>query len=159
MKYMLLFAGSEEYFETFRSFPEEVQKEALARVSQWQEEQTAAGRLLEGHRLQPASTATTVRLQHGQNGVPTGKALVTDGPFIDAKERIGAALFIKGNVDPVGTLLQGSPDDCYADACHRLETAKAGGGYILSTACSVSPATPPANIMTLRSAADDAGRY
>lgn len=94
MKYMLLFAGSEEYFETFRSFPEEVQKEALARVSQWQEEQTAAGRLLEGHRLQPASTATTVRLQHGQNGVPTGKALVTDGPFIDAKERIGGYVII-----------------------------------------------------------------
>jgi hypothetical protein len=94
MKYMLLFAGSEEYFETFRSFPEEVQKAALARVSQWQEEQTAAGRLLEGHRLQPASTATTVRLQHGQNGLPTGKALITDGPFIDAKERIGGYVII-----------------------------------------------------------------
>jgi hypothetical protein len=95
MKYMLLFAGSEEYFETFRSFPEEVQKAALARVSEWQEEHSTAGRLLEGHRLQPSSTATTVRLQHGQNGHPTGKALITDGPFIDAKERIGGYVIIE----------------------------------------------------------------
>lgn len=94
MKYMLMFAGSEEYFDTFRSFPEDVQKAALARVVKWNEDNSAAGRLLEGHRLQPASTATTVRLQHAQDGMPSGKALVTDGPFIDAKERIGGYVII-----------------------------------------------------------------
>jgi hypothetical protein len=94
MKYMLMFAGSEEYFDAFRSFPEDVQKAALARVEEWQREHSAAGRLLEGHRLQPASNATTVRLQHGQNGMPNGKALITDGPFIDAKERIGGYVII-----------------------------------------------------------------
>jgi hypothetical protein len=94
MKYMLMFAGSEEYFDTFRSFPEEVQKAALDRVVQWNQENAAAGRLLEGHRLQPSSMATTVRLQHAQDGMPNGKALVTDGPFIDAKERIGGYVII-----------------------------------------------------------------
>ena len=94
MKYMLMFAGSEDYFDTFKRFPEEVQKAALARVVKWNEENSAAGRLLEGHRLQPASTATTVRLQHAQDGMPNGKALVTDGPFIDAKERIGGYVII-----------------------------------------------------------------
>jgi hypothetical protein len=94
MKYMLLFAGTDEYFAAFRSFPEDVQKAAVAKVDQWSKENMAAGRLLEGHRLQPASTATTVRLQHAQNGLPNGKALVTDGPFIDAKERIGGYVII-----------------------------------------------------------------
>src|SRR5260370_39591536 len=94
MKYMLMFAGSEEYFDLFRSFPEEVRQAALERVDEWSRENSAAGRLLEGHRLQPTSTATTVRLQHGQDGVPNGKALVTDGPFIDAKERIGGYVII-----------------------------------------------------------------
>jgi hypothetical protein len=94
MKYMLMFAGSEDYFETFRSMPADVQKAALARVDEWSREHTAAGRLLEGHRLQPSSSATTVRLQHAQNGMPDGKALVTDGPYIDAKERIGGYVII-----------------------------------------------------------------
>jgi hypothetical protein len=94
MKYMLMFAGSEEYFARFRAFPEEAQKAAVARVDQWSRENMDAGRLLEGHRLQPTSTATTVRLQHGQDGTPNGKALVTDGPFIDAKERIGGYVII-----------------------------------------------------------------
>ena len=94
MKYMLMFAGTDEYFDTFRAFPKEVQEEALARVIDWRDEQTAAGRLLESRRLQPASTATTVRLAHDQSGRPNGKALVTDGPFIDAKERIGGYAII-----------------------------------------------------------------
>lgn len=94
MKYMLMFAGSEEYYEAFQSFPEEKRKEALARVDRWSQEQAAAGRLLEGHSLQPASTATTLRIEQGRDGLPTGKALVTDGPFIDAKERIGGYVIV-----------------------------------------------------------------
>jgi hypothetical protein len=35
-----------------------------------------------GEQLQPVETATTVRVQHGQT-------LLTDGPFVDAKEHLG----------------------------------------------------------------------
>ncbi len=35
-----------------------------------------------GAQLQPADTATTVRVQNGET-------LLTDGPFIDAKEHLG----------------------------------------------------------------------
>ena len=38
--------------------------------------------------MQPASTATTVRIQNG-------KSLVSDGPFIEAKERIGGYAIIE----------------------------------------------------------------
>lgn len=82
-----------------------------------------------------------------------------DVDLADAKRRIGDRLFIKGNVDPVNTVLRGTPQQVRADAEARVAAAMAGGGYILSTACSVSPASPPANILALRAAAEAAGRY
>ena len=72
----------------------------------------------------------------------------------DAKRRLGGRVFIKGNVDPVNTVLRGSADDCYEDARGRLAVAKPGGGYILSTACSAAPHAPPANILALTRAAE-----
>ena len=73
----------------------------------------------------------------------------------DARRRLGSGIFIKGNVDPVNTLLRGTPEDVRGDA--RTRIAQAGpGSYILSTACSVAPATPPENIAQLRVAADEA---
>ena len=77
----------------------------------------------------------------------------------DAKRRLGRRVFIKGNVDPVNTVLGGSADACYEDACARLAIAKPGGGYILSTACSVAPDAPPANILALTRAVETKGGY
>jgi hypothetical protein len=74
----------------------------------------------------------------------------------DAKARLRERLFIKGNVDPVNTVLRGSPERCYQDALHRIAIASEGGGYILSTACSVPPHAPPENILQLSRAARDA---
>ena len=73
--------------------------------------------------------------------------------------REGAAsagrLFLKGNLDPVGVVLLGTPGRVRAEAV-RLprDRRRAGGGYILSTACSVPPAAPPANVLQLRAAAE-----
>jgi uroporphyrinogen decarboxylase len=67
-----------------------------------------------------------------------------------AIEILGKRVFIKGNLDPVNTLLMGTPDDVRNAAVRRLEIAKPGGAYILSTACSVAPATPPENLMVLQ---------
>jgi len=77
----------------------------------------------------------------------------------DAKQRLGLRLFIKGNLDPVGTLLNGSAESCFAAALERIAAAKPGGGYILSSACSVAPHTPAENILQLRRAAEAAGWY
>jgi len=77
----------------------------------------------------------------------------------DAKQRLGGRVFIKGNLDPVATLLNGSAESCFAAALGRLADAKAQGGYILSSACSVAPHTPPENIMQLARAAGVAGWY
>ena len=77
----------------------------------------------------------------------------------DAKRRLGTRLFIKGNLDPVGELLAGTADACYRAALERLAAGKPGGGYILSSACSVAPHTPPENIAQLRRAVEAAGWY
>jgi hypothetical protein len=74
----------------------------------------------------------------------------------DAKRQLNGRLFIKGNVDPVNTILRGTPDACYQDARQRIAIAAAGGGYVLSTACSVPPHAPPQNILQLARAASDA---
>ena len=71
----------------------------------------------------------------------------------EARRQLSPATFIKGNIDPVNTVLRGSRDDCRRAALERLAIAGTRGGYILSTACSVPPHAPPANILELARAA------
>lgn len=77
----------------------------------------------------------------------------------DAKSRIGRTIFIKGNIDPVHTLLSGPRERIEADVRSRLAIGQAGGGFILSTACSIAPRTPRAHVEILaRLAAETGGR-
>jgi hypothetical protein len=59
-----------------------------ARIGEWWGKHAEAGRIIGGEELQPASTATTVR-SNGQGRV------VTDGPFMEAKETIGGYAVIE----------------------------------------------------------------
>jgi len=75
----------------------------------------------------------------------------------DAKRRVGDRLFFKGNIDPVHTLLEKSPNEVRADALWRLKVGSPGSGYILSSACSVSPRVPPENLTVLVEASEEFG--
>lgn len=77
----------------------------------------------------------------------------------DAKGRVGSYLFLKGNIDPVNVILCGTPEKVLSTAKKCIEVASKGGGYILSTACSVPPHSPPENIMMLYEAVERFGRY
>ncbi|OGD12192.1 MAG: hypothetical protein A2Y86_04405 [Candidatus Aminicenantes bacterium RBG_13_62_12] len=77
----------------------------------------------------------------------------------DAKRRVGDLAFIKGNIDPVHILLGGTVERVRQDAKFRLEVGKPGGGYILSTACSIAPSTPRENVQVLAEVADEFGTY
>lgn len=96
----------------------------------------------------------------GTNGIDT-----LDPPplgtveLIDAKRQTAGRLFLKGNLDPVNIVLMGTPEATFEGARKCIETAGPGGGYILSTACSVAPAAPPANILKLREAVEIFGQY
>ena len=75
----------------------------------------------------------------------------------DAKRRVGDRVFFKGNVDPVNTLLNKSSTDVRQDARWRLEVGSVGSGYILSSACSVSPRVAPENLTALVEASEQFG--
>jgi hypothetical protein len=79
MKYMMLIADNEDGMA--RSTEEE--QTTYARIGAWWNEHAAAGRIIEGHELQPSSTATTVRI------ASDGGTTVTDGPFVEGKEMVG----------------------------------------------------------------------
>jgi uroporphyrinogen-III decarboxylase len=57
----------------------------------------------------------------------------------------------------VNTLLKKSRAEVRADALQRLQIGSCGGGYILSSACSVSPRVPPENLTVLVDASREYG--
>jgi uroporphyrinogen-III decarboxylase len=60
-----------------------------------------------------------------------------------AVELLKDRIFIKGNVDPVNTLLRGDEATIRIDVGAILDTGGPMPGFILSSACSVAPPTPP----------------
>jgi len=73
----------------------------------------------------------------------------------DAKERIGSKGFIKGNIDSVNILLEGTEEEIYKDAKKRIEIGSKNGGFILSTACSIAPNVKKENIQLIRRVVDE----
>lgn len=77
----------------------------------------------------------------------------------EAKRMIGRDIFIKGNVDPVHVLLQGSHERIKEDICRRITIGKPGSGFILSTACSIAPRTPRSHVLLLEQTVEEFGSY
>jgi hypothetical protein len=61
----------------------------------------------------------------------------------EAKRLVGDRLFIKGNMNSVALLACTTQEQVMAEAARCLRDGAAGGGYILSTACSVAPSVEP----------------
>jgi len=99
-------------------------------------------------------------LETGTNGIdtldppPLGTAELEEAVSI-----LEGKAFIKGNLDPVNTLLRGDEAAVEAAVDHRLRVAGPGGGYILSTACSVAPAVKPELIEYMTQLVRDRGTY
>jgi hypothetical protein len=85
MKYMVLIANSAEGWDYLDA---DGQRALYQRVSDWWDEHSATGEIVDGHQLQPVETATTVRVARD------GGASVTDGPFIEGKEAVGGYAII-----------------------------------------------------------------
>ena len=64
----------------------------------------------------------------------------------EAVEMLKDKIFIKGNVDPVNTLLRGDSRKIDEDIGRILAAAENMKGFILSSACPVAPPTPPDNL-------------
>jgi len=77
----------------------------------------------------------------------------------EAVQRIGTELFIKGNLDSVNMLLQGSEEEFQQSVRQTIQTGKRAKGFILSTACSVAPYVKRERLQQLVSLAETYGRY
>ena len=69
-----------------------------------------------------------------------------DVDISEAVELLREKIFIKGNVDPVNTLLRGDKQKIEEDIGKILSATENMEGFILSSACSVAPPTPPDNL-------------
>ncbi len=78
MKYVLLFVETEQFEKDFESLSQADRDRAVGLVYQWMADH--ADKIRGGSKLQPAATATTVRLDAGSEPV------ITDGPFVEGKE-------------------------------------------------------------------------
>jgi hypothetical protein len=85
MKYMLLIHPGDALGE-FEKLPEDEQK---AIVAEYEAIAQAPG-VGDRNRLQPAETATTVRVEDG-------KPLTTDGPFVETKEALGGYYVVEAD--------------------------------------------------------------
>jgi uroporphyrinogen-III decarboxylase len=76
-----------------------------------------------------------------------------------AKAAFGERFFFKGNLDAVNEMLRA--DDATFDKAvrRRLDIGKPGGGYILSSACSVAPGVDPKRLSHMVDLAEQCGRY
>jgi hypothetical protein len=98
---MMMIAGPEALTEGLSASEYETSR---ATVDRWWQEHVAAGHIVDGHQLEPAAAATTVRV--GPGATPT----ITDGPFVEGKEMIGGyAILDVPDLDAAIALASGWP--------------------------------------------------
>jgi hypothetical protein len=85
MKYLLQIY-SDDAREEFEQLSADEQQAILAEYLAIGQSPEVVG----GNQLQPAETATTVRVQDGET-------LLTDGPFLDAKEHLGGYVLVEAD--------------------------------------------------------------
>lgn len=90
MKYMLLIYHNEQEWD---GLTEQQRQEAYGEYRQLRDQLQKSGQFVTGSQLQPASSATSVRLRGG-------KRLLTDGPFAETREQLGGYFLIEArNLD------------------------------------------------------------
>src|SRR6202049_4192041 len=88
MKYVLMFVDSVESQAVWENLPKEQLAAAYEHVNKWFEDHSKTGQIVGGEELLGPNSDTTVRFKNG-------KPIVTDGPFIEAKEVIGGFAIVE----------------------------------------------------------------
>ena len=76
-----------------------------------------------------------------------------------AKSRVGDRIFLKGNLDSVNILLRASDDEFEEVVKKTIQAGKINGGFILSSACSVSRDVNPERIKNISELIEKYGGY
>lgn len=77
----------------------------------------------------------------------------TKTDLAEARASAGRKLAIMGNVDPVGTLLMGTPEKVIAEVTADIAKAYEDGGYIVAPGCEVPRDAPDENVIAMYTAA------
>jgi hypothetical protein len=80
--------------QAWLALPEVERNDAIGRIGEWFGQHAAAGKIVEGKRLGGGKAATTTvrlgRIQRSGN-----RPIVTDGPFVEAKESVGSYAIVE----------------------------------------------------------------
>jgi hypothetical protein len=87
MQYLMMIYSNEA---AIQSATKEQTGQIMAAYAAYTEAMKKAGAYIGGNRLQPTSTATTVR-------APNGKSSVLDGPYAETKEQLGGYYLIEAD--------------------------------------------------------------
>jgi uroporphyrinogen decarboxylase len=92
------------------------------------------------------------RIRHIMARLPRlGAHIWHTGPWdlLEIKEAVGREMTVMGNIHPIQTLLNGTPEEV-TEACRQSLAAGApGGGFLLSSGGGLAPETPLENIRAL----------
>jgi hypothetical protein len=96
VRYVLLFVETEQFENDLQAMSQSDRNRAYELAAQWFIDH--ADKIRGGNKLQPAHTATTVRLAGG------GEPVVTDGPFVEGKEAVSG--YTEVEVDDLDAVLR-----------------------------------------------------
>jgi len=88
MKYVLMFADHVEDQQMWEKMPQEQMHAAYEQINKWFDEHGQSGKIVGGEELKGPGSSTTIRFKNG-------KPIVTDGPFIEAKEIVGGFAIVE----------------------------------------------------------------
>jgi uroporphyrinogen decarboxylase len=106
--------------------------------------------------------ASEHKIGHMLAQAATGISALSVGPGADlaaVKREVGDKVCIMGNVDPIGVLLDGKPEDVRRESVRIMETGKQGGGYLFSSGEMVPRDVPEENMRAMIAAGREYGRY
>lgn len=106
--------------------------------------------------------ASEHRIGHMLAQAATGISALSVGPGADmaaVKREVGGKVCIMGNLDPIGVLLYGTPDDVRRESIRIMETGKQDGGFIFSSGEMVPRDVPEENMRAMIAAGREFGRY
>jgi uroporphyrinogen-III decarboxylase len=74
------------------------------------------------------------------------------GSIRNARQALGGTMLLMGNLDPVGLLLRGTPEEVAAKAAECLAEAGSDESFLLSSAGGLAPGTPVPNLRAMAEA-------
>ena len=90
--------------------------------------------------------------EHMKAQIATGISAISVGPGVDmsvAKQAVGNKCCIMGNVDPINTLLYGTPDQVRAESERIMDIGKQNGGYLFNSGEMIPRDVPEENMIAM----------